>query len=313
MRVAIVGAGISGLAAARALGERDVEVVVLEKARRPGGRLATAELAGGARADIGAQFFTVRSARFEAAVGDWVDEGLAHVWCRGFSGDQDGHPRYAVAGGMRRLAEALARGVRVELSTHVTAVTPSADGWTVSWPQAHGHGAGALSAHAVLLTAPREQSAALVAPLPVPGCEYSATAALALELDGPPRIAAPGGERTDPQSGWSWVADNVAKGASERPSTTLHSTAEVGRAALGRPGEELLAELIVAAGPWIAGREVLDARLHRWRYATPKTIDPAPFIELAPGLFVAGDAFAGPRVEGAFLSGRAVADQLGAA
>ena len=65
MRVAIVGAGMSGLAAARALGERDVEVVVLEKARRPGGRLATAELAGGARADIGAQFFTVRSARFK--------------------------------------------------------------------------------------------------------------------------------------------------------------------------------------------------------------------------------------------------------
>ena len=214
---------------------------------------------------------------------------------------------------MRKLAQALARDIALERSTHVAAVTRDAAGWTVGWPQAHGHAAGSSPFGAVLLTAPRAQAAALVPDHPVPPCDYQATAALALELDGPASIAAPGGERPDSRTGWSWVADNVAKGASERPSITLHSTPEVGRAALERPADEVLNELLAAVRPWTAGREILDARLHRWRYATPTTTDPAPFLEIAPGLVLAGDAFAGPRVEGAYLSGRAAAAHLLAA
>ena len=45
-RVAVVGAGIAGLAAARRLAAAGVEVTVFDKARRPGGRLATRRAEG---------------------------------------------------------------------------------------------------------------------------------------------------------------------------------------------------------------------------------------------------------------------------
>ena len=74
MRVGLVGSGLAGLTAARALADAGLEVVVLDKGRRPGGRMATAELSEGARADHGAQFFTVRSPVFAALVERWVAE-----------------------------------------------------------------------------------------------------------------------------------------------------------------------------------------------------------------------------------------------
>jgi [histone H3]-N6,N6-dimethyl-L-lysine4 FAD-dependent demethylase len=54
-KVIVVGAGLSGLAAARELSQRGHEVVVLEGRDRIGGRTCTAEL-NGARVDVGAGF-----------------------------------------------------------------------------------------------------------------------------------------------------------------------------------------------------------------------------------------------------------------
>mgnify|MGYP003327423128 CR=1 FL=1 len=110
--VVVIGSGLAGLTAARRLADAGRSVVILDKGRRPGGRMATEELAGGARADKGAQFFTVRSPELATAMVAWQDQGLVHEWCRGFT-SPDGHPRYAVAGGMAALPAALAAGLEV--------------------------------------------------------------------------------------------------------------------------------------------------------------------------------------------------------
>ena len=66
-RVAVVGAGMAGLTAARTLAGAGLEVTLLDKSRGPSGRMATRRTA--ARAfDHGAQFFTVRDARFGRAL-----------------------------------------------------------------------------------------------------------------------------------------------------------------------------------------------------------------------------------------------------
>ncbi|MEZ4517060.1 MAG: FAD-dependent oxidoreductase [Chloroflexota bacterium] len=102
--VLIVGAGLAGLTAARELSVAGLDVIVVEKGRLPGGRLATLAVGEG-RADAGAQFFTVRTDEFAEVVDSWRREGLVFEWSRGWSDGSlaetvpDGYPRYAAIGG----------------------------------------------------------------------------------------------------------------------------------------------------------------------------------------------------------------------
>ncbi|HEY8082188.1 MAG TPA: flavin monoamine oxidase family protein [Solirubrobacterales bacterium] len=63
--VAIVGAGLSGLGAAKALSDAGHEVVVLEARDRVGGRLLSAELGDGVQVDLGGQWVGSNHARVQ--------------------------------------------------------------------------------------------------------------------------------------------------------------------------------------------------------------------------------------------------------
>src|SRR5262245_49050804 len=103
MRVVVIGAGLAGLVAAGELTRAGHSVIAIDKGRSPGGRMATRRI-GSATLDHGAQFFTIRSDEFAAIVQPFIDSDLVFEWCRGFAGHEDGYPRYAVRGGMNRLA-----------------------------------------------------------------------------------------------------------------------------------------------------------------------------------------------------------------
>jgi monoamine oxidase len=68
--VAIVGAGLSGLTAARALVDAGREVVVLEARDRVGGRLLSASLGDGVQVDLGAQWVGSDHSRVQGLAGE---------------------------------------------------------------------------------------------------------------------------------------------------------------------------------------------------------------------------------------------------
>ena len=311
MQVVVVGAGVTGLAAARVLTDAGHDVMVLDKGRRVGGRLATRVFANGGRADAGAQFFTVRSNEFARAVAAWQAMGLVHEWCRGFSSN-DGHARYAVRGGMSQLAEALAYGLAVRRSIRVEDIRQEAGRITVAWPEAHGHGAGSVVTDAVVVTVPIPQASALLgSDVLVPSISYLPTLSLMVALDRSVEISPSGGLQLTDHPVLSFVGDNQAKGTSVSSVITFHSTSDFAAQRLDDPISSISDLLLQAARPYLKGASVLEAQLQRWRYATPAEVFPERTFGIEDGrVILAGDAFGGPKIEGAFLSGMAAADEI---
>ena len=318
MRIVIVGAGLAGLVAARELHAAGAVVTVLDKGRSPGGRLATRRV-GGATLDHGAQFFTVRSPAFATTVDDWRRRGLVHVWNHGFErpGDDptagDGHPRYVASGGMNSLAKDLAVGLDVRCSTMVFAVRRDAGSGDVSVVIDDGT---SLEADAVIVTAPLPQAFALM----IDGgieldetlfrTDYDRTIGLLVRLDRAPRLPASGGVQ-DANEVFGFVGDNASKGISAEPAVTFHATATWSETHWNDDNESVIEQLTAAAAPWLGDATILEHSLKKWRLATPRSIWPDPCWTTAGGkVIMAGDAFAGPKVEGAHNSGLAAAHTL---
>ena len=308
MRIVVVGAGLSGLAAANELTTAGHDVVVFDKGRSPGGRMATRRM-GTARLDHGAQFFTIRSDAFAAVVQPHIDSGLVYEWCRGF-GVSDGYPRYAVRGGMTALTKAMAAPLSVRCNALVFAIRrgkpPHA--WDVQLDDGT-H----IVADALVVTCPLPQSYSLLVsaevelPEALVRADYDRTIALLVALAGAPDVPEPGGAQ-HPTDTLSFVTDNQRKGVSDTPALTLHANAAWSEAHWDDDRDSLVAALSVAGAPFIGPAAIVDAQLKKWRFATPRTIWPEPCWTGADGrLVLAGDAFAGPKVEGAVISGLAAA------
>jgi predicted NAD/FAD-dependent oxidoreductase len=333
VRVVVVGAGLAGLTCARSLVDHGHHVVVLDKGRSPGGRLATRRIPVAATGedgtdspaavlDHGAQFFTVRTEALQAVTEQWLRDGLVQVWCHGFE-THDGHPRYVAPRGLNAVAKHLAEGLDVRCDTLVFAVRPADDHrphgsavpaghrWDVVVDDGSVH-----PADAVVVTCPLPQSATLLleAGVEVPEAlwrtDYDRTIALLAVLDGPSAVPAPGGlpaaelDRTI----WSFVADNQAKGVSPVPALTLHADAEWSEAWWESDPDEIEAALLEAAAPSVGAARILTHQVKRWRFATPRSVWPDPcWVDPTGTVVLAGDAFAGPRFEGAYTSGLAAA------
>jgi renalase len=310
--VVVIGAGLSGLVAAGELMNNGHHVIVLDKGRSPGGRLATRRI-GDATFDHGAQFFTVRSPQFQNRVDQWVDAGLVDVWCRGFAGRDDGHARYATRGGMNALAKHLASGVDVRVNTLAFAVNAIDGRWSVQDDTDT-----RVTADAVVITTPVPQAMSLLiehrtlVPRELWEVTYHPTLGLLVAIDGDSAVPAPGGVQ-DGDELFSMISDNRAKGISTAGALTFHANSQWSHDHYDRPNEELHDELLAAAQRWIGDATVVETQLKKWRFATPKTLWPEPCCPIVGGpgpLVLAGDAYGSAKVEGAYLSGWAAAQSV---
>jgi len=312
--VLVIGAGIAGLIAAGALQRAGRRVLVLDKGRGVGGRLASRRI-DGATFDHGAQFITTRDPRFAAVLEQGRQDGAMEEWCRGFEGGADVHACWRGKPAMSAVAKHLAAGLDLHLETPVAALRHAGNQWSAETTTGR-----TFTAAAVVLTPPVPQSLALLdaggivlAPemrTRLAAIEYERCLAIMAVLDGPSRIPPPGGF-TPADGPIAWIADNQLKGISAEPAVTIHATHAFSLEHWDRDREESARALLDAAAPWL-GAGITTFQVHGWRYSKPMRVDQTPcvLVSQSPPLVLAGDAFAGPRVEGAALSGWAAAEAI---
>ena len=315
--VLIIGAGLAGLSAANDLQRAGYKVLVVDKGRDLGGRLGGRRI-GGATFDHGAQFMTTRQPRFVGQVRLWVDAGVAEPWYSSVPGQPNSHVRYKGVPTMTAITEYMAQDIDILRATRVTSIAHEDNSWIATLD----NGA-TVSAGSTIITAPVPQTIELLATgnTQLPDDKYarlnrityeSCIAVMAI-LDSPSKIPAPGALLLE-NGPIAWIGDNQQKGVSSIPAVTIHSSGEFSAKHFENDRQTVASQLLDAARPLI-GAKVIGRQVHGWRYSKPLVIDEHSYMLASentslPPLVFAGDAFAGPRIEGAVLSGWAAAEAL---
>jgi hypothetical protein len=171
-RLAIVGAGVSGLAAAWALRDTDIDITLFEKSRGFSGRAATRG-GDGIRYDHGANYISiesdsVRRVLHEALPSDELVEVEGNVWTFDEFGviepgdpDSNADPKWTYRSGISTLGKLLAEQADAEVlrQTRVRRLDRTSPTWHVEDTEGMRFG----PFDAVLLTPPAPQSRKIVA------------------------------------------------------------------------------------------------------------------------------------------------------
>lgn len=319
-KVAVVGAGISGLVCARELQNSGAaSVVVFDKGRGVGGRVATRRFASGAGADHGAQFFTVREAVFQKEVDAWVQAGAAAPWEAAFAAwDTSFHPIasdlvfYVGTPAMTSVAKHLAKSLDVQVGAKLESLSREGGEWRLRFES----GKTELF-DAVLSSAPPEQTAALF-----PLCSFSESLrkpkiapCWAVMLRYGARLPIEWDAVFAPNYPISWMARNSSKPGREASSEVwvLHGSPVWSQTNLEKSPEWVSAELLKAfeslyQRKFPAPEEVAA---HRWRYSLPtEPLSETALWDPELSLGACGDWCGGPKIEGAFLSGLSLSKKI---
>jgi len=330
LRIAIIGAGVSGLMAARRLKEAGAQVSLFDKSRGVGGRLST-RYAEDYEFDHGAQYFTVSDERFRTVVEDAQKAGAIDLWPgralylkTGLLTTDTGRERWVGVPRMNSFAKYLAESAElspsISLGQRVTQITREEDGlWTLSFEDGkNGPVQDRSGFNAIISTAPSHQASLL---LPhdfaeraeLDSAKMDACFALMIGLKQPIDL------------GWdtlrvndlpvSWLAVNSAKpGRSSEPATLMiHASPEWSNENVDMERAEVQ-NVMMAVTAALTRLDLTDlgyVTLHRWLYASVSKSPQTPcLVDADKRLVAAGDWCLGGRVEGAALSGLAAAEAV---
>jgi predicted NAD/FAD-dependent oxidoreductase len=316
-RVAVIGAGIAGLACARTLSERGAKVTVFEKNRWPGGRASSRQTEFG-RFDHGAQYLTARSPAFERTVSRWEAAGVLQRWSGrivALAGDVTtdktaSATRYVGTEGILSLARHLAQGLDVRLDLLVDAVALQGRRWSVLDEAGRLPSPGGFDA--LVIAIPSVQALRLLADAPAllrraRLVEWAPCWSVQLALDQPSGFDLAGAFVND-HPALAWAARENAKPGRESASPeawVLHATPRWSRLNLNHPSEEVASLLAQAFAERFNFRfRPVHLAAYRWLHAAPNNPLADRFL-WDPSLRIGavGDWCCGPRIEGAYLSG----------
>ncbi len=324
-RIAIVGAGIAGLACARALADAGLHVQVFEKSRGVAGRMSTRRGEHG-QCDHGAQYFTARDPAFRAQVQEWIDAGAAALWTptlRVYEGESaaDWHrhtssvERFVGTPAMTSPGRLLAQVLAVHNGFNVRALQYKAGKWQLD----EADGATAAGFDAVLLAMPAPQAHALLKDVAPALAAHAGSVqmrpswALMLHCDAPLPLAF---DAAFVNAGpLRWMARDSSKpGRPAQEVWLLHGTAAWSAQSIEADREAVTAQML-AAFQKLTGldlrQRLVGHSLHRWLYAdTGRNLGEPCVWNAQCGAGLCGDWLQDDKVEGAWRSGRALAAQV---
>ena len=315
-RVAVIGAGVAGIACAHALRGHGFEPVIFEKSRGLGGRLATRRVEGGLTIDHGAQFLTARTPAFQSLMRDAQSAGMIAPWSPDIrAGNRMGDDKWLVGvPTMNAFLRPMISGVENHLGCEVSAIVRDGAGWRV---MCAGSSADETFGH-VVCTAPAPQAHKLLAQdhpfddrllnVPIAPCW-----ALLFEVEG--RLNIEGDLWRSDKQDIALLARNASKPgrAGDIEGWVAHACPTWSIRHLEHTAEDAqnLLLLLVEETLGISLPPLGYAKVHRWRYALTTAPLGAPYMcSDDRTLFVGGDWCLGARVEYAYQSGSAIAAAL---
>ncbi len=319
-KIAVVGAGCAGLAAARTLQDGGARVTVFDKSRGVGGRMATRRI-DDRRFDHGAQFFTARGEAFQDRVAGLQAGGALAPWLARW-GHYDGarlqalaidEPRFVGVNGMSTVPQALATGLHIVLNAEITDLSRANERWNLDCAT----DADTTGFDAVILAVPSPQAVPLLTGI----TDFAADVAAATYA---PCWAVMARFASQLPLGYDaislddgvirWAARNGSKPGFAAGSETwvLHATPEWSLANI-EESADAVGDILVDHFQQLFGiAQVPDHTVaHRWRYALVVASAGEPFFwDPILKIGACGDWCLGPRVEAAFDSGLALARHL---
>lgn len=339
--IAVVGAGMAGITCAQQLSQAGYRVVVLEKSRGVGGRMATRRLQGTC-ADHGTCYLSPQGDRFQTLIDQLAAAGILQSWTdRVYELDVNAvslqaptaaecYPRYVAPTGMTAIVKHLAAGLDIRFNQRVaklelideqhwrlTAESTGAEPGTAEQTE--------LSATAVVVAIPAPQASLLLQPLmELLPAEFIQQLQSATFL---PCLSAMVGYLPERQQDWlsdyadlkaisvtndtmlAWIGlDSSKRAQSAQPVFVMQSTVEFADrylevSDLSAAGAQLIQRAAELLAPWLDTPEWLQ--VHRWRYAFAQAPLPHPYLAaLTPAALICiGDWCGGRKVESAYLSG----------
>lgn len=324
MAIAIVGAGLAGLTCAEGLRARGHEVRLFDKGRGPGGRMSTRRAdttMGQVRFDHGAQYLTADHADFARQLERWEQAGHIAEWFARFVDiDADGTPHEAAP--KRRFVgipsmNSLIRAMAGPFETHWSARVISISGHSGAWQlELEGEAKTEGPFEIVLLAIPAEQVHPLLASLSRDMAEEAAAVVSAPSWTAMLAFDAPVGSEFDAArlaaGPIEWAARNASKpGRGHVETWVLQASGDWSRRHLEDAPEAVLPALTAAFGGLVDAPVPIYGAAHRWRYAQAVRPSGKPCrYDGAIGLGTCGDWHLGGKAEHAWLSGRALADEI---
>ena len=330
--VAVIGAGVAGLVCAQQLHSSGYKVVVVDKSRGLGGRVATRRLYDTC-ADHGACYLKPKGELLGRFVQLLSKRGILQLWSDTDQSFQNQlnktiDPCYVAPDGINAIAKFLAAGLDIRRSHRVTALNLNCVNplWTLHINQDDTVTSSELTAKAVVMAIPAPQALSILQmanTIPAVFLEQLSR----VEFD--PCLSVIAGYPTHLHSPPDWKAitfvsdsvlrwiglDSSKRTAGQTSVFVLHSSAAHARRHLEAPdlqpiGQQMLAYASECLLPSLNHPEWMQ--VHRWRYAFPSRPLKSAYLSAQTELplVCCGDWCGGDKIESAMHSGIAAAEEV---